>query len=149
MKNYKRLLNAAGFICFCLSVFQALIGFFPSLSLYFGAPEVLVEKYSALLLVSFLVSGLLALSGLFALSGAGTIQKLPVLKQALVLISLVFVVRGLLIVPEILLAAGLIDISIPVAMRFVVFSGVSLMIGLMFITGTVGRWHLFSTQNRR
>lgn len=149
MKNYKQALKMAGLSCFGLSLVQAGIGFFPSLSLYFGAPEALVQNYPVLVVTSLLIAGLLALFGLFALSGAGVIQRLPVLKQVLVLISLIFLVRGLLILPELLAVTGLIETSIPVAMRFVFFSGVSLIIALIFIGGTISGWHSFSIASEK
>ncbi|WP_022667699.1 hypothetical protein [Desulfospira joergensenii] len=143
MKDYQRSLKRAGLFCFGLSLFQAGIGFSPSLSLYFGAPETLVQNYPGLIITSLLIAGFLALFGLFALSGAGLIQRLPALRPALVLISLIFLVRGLLILPELLAVTGLIELSIPMAMRFVFFSGGSLLIGLIFARGTIAGWPWF------
>ncbi len=66
MNNFKQLLKSAGIICFALALFQVIIGFFPSLSLYFGAPEALIKNNYALILVSLLVSGILAIFGFYA-----------------------------------------------------------------------------------
>ena len=76
MKYFKQRLTLAGIICFVLAVFQVVIGFFPSLSLYFGAPEALVKNIFALIVVSLFVAGVLVVFGLYALSGAGSIRKI-------------------------------------------------------------------------
>lgn len=144
MKDFKQRLALAGMICFVLAVFQVVIGFFPSLSLYFGAPEALVKNSFALIIASLFVAGVLAVFGLYAFSGAGFIRKLPLLKQGLVAISCVFILRGLLLLPELLVVVGVFHVSIPVAPRFVIFSLGSLFIGIIFIAGTIGGWSSFS-----
>ncbi len=143
MKYFKQRLTLAGIICFVLAVFQVVIGFFPSLSLYFGAPEALVKNIFALIVVSLFVAGVLVVFGLYALSGAGSIRKLPLLKQGLVAISCVFIMRGFLLLPELLVVVGIFHVSIPVAPRFVIFSLGSLLIGIIFIAGTIGGWRSF------
>ncbi len=142
-KKYKQILLAAGASCFVLALFQGILGFSPSLSLYFGAPEALVESIYTLIAVSLLIAGLLAVFGLYAFSGAGYIRTLPWLKQILAVISGIFILRGFLLIPEFLVVMGIYEISIPVAPRFVVFSLGSLLIGFIFITGTIGGWNSF------
>jgi hypothetical protein len=144
MKDFRQRLSLAGIICFVLALFQVVIGFFPSLSLYLGAPEALVKNSFALIVASLFVAGVLVVFGLYALSGAGSIRKLPFLKQGLVAISCVFVIRGLLLLPELLVAVGVFHVSIPVAPRFILFSLGSLFIGIIFIAGTIGGWSSFS-----
>ncbi len=145
MNNSKHILLMAGVICFVLALFQAVIGFSPSLSLYFGAPEGLAKNIYALIFVSFSVSGVLVLFGFYSLSGAGCIRRLPLLKHVLVFISSVYVLRGVLLIPELLIVFGVLDVSIPVAPRFIIFSMGSLLIGLTFMVGTVGGWKSFSS----
>ncbi len=145
----KKSLKWAGLICFGLSFFQAVIGFFPSLSLYFGAPEKLVENVYALILVSFFVAGILFLFGLYAFSGAGYIRRLPYLKPLLVFISAVFTLRGLLLIPEFLIVTKVWTVQIPVAPRFIIFSIVSCFIAFLFIYGTVRGWHSFSAYPKK
>lgn len=144
MKNFKQILVLAGVLSSILALFQALIGFSPSLSLYFGAPEILVTNIYALIVASFFIAGLLAVFGLYAISGAGYMRALPWLKQMLVVISCIYLLRGLLLVPELLIMTGILDISIPVAPRFVLFSSGSLLIGLIYLTGIIGGWQTFS-----
>ena len=145
--NYKQYLMAAGALCFLAALFQGVIGFFPSLSLYFGAPEKLVNTPLALICASLIVSALLVGSGLYALSGAGRIQNLPWLRQTLLLISGVFILRGVALVPEIMVLMGLLNAAIPVPTRFAVFSGICLLMGLIFIAGTIGGWTSFPVRS--
>jgi hypothetical protein len=107
----------------------------------------LVKNIYALILVSFLVAGFMGISGFYALSGAGNIRTLPWLKQVLLIISGIFIMRGLLIIPELLVVMGVVQSSIPVAPRFVVFSIGSLLVGFLFITGTIGGWNSFPSKN--
>ncbi|MBU0972603.1 MAG: hypothetical protein KKC20_18295 [Proteobacteria bacterium] len=144
MKNFKQRLALAGIICFALALFQVVIGFSPSLSLYFGAPEALVKNIVALIVASLFIAGVLVVFGLYALSGAGSIRKLPFLKQGLVGISCVFIIRGLLLLPEFLVVVGVFHVSIPVAPRFILFSLGSLFIGIIFIAGIIDGWSSLS-----
>ena len=147
MKKFKRILVLSGVLSFAFALFQVIISFSPSLSLYFGAPEALVTNTYALILVSFIVAGILSIFGLYAISGAGYIRALPWLKQMLVVISGIYILRGLLLIPEVLVVTGAIHMSIPIAPRFVVFSAGSLLMGLFFITGTIGGWNSFPSRN--
>jgi hypothetical protein len=143
MLKFEKLLTLAGVLSFAVALFQALIEFSPSLSLYFGAPEALVKNVYALIMVSFLIAGILAGFGIYAISGAGHIRTLPLLNQVLIVTSIIYILRGLLVVPELIVVFGIIDVSIPVAPRFVLFSLGSLFIGLVYLTGTIGGWNKF------
>ncbi len=149
MLRFKQILAWAGGLSFGVALFQAAIGFSPSLSLYFGAPEALVENTQVLIIVSLFISLIIVLFGVYALSGAGYIRPLPWLKYILMGISGIYILRGLLLIPEILVVFGALDISIPVAPRFVFFSLGSMFIGLMYLRGTIGGWHTFSAESAR
>ncbi|MFZ5812472.1 MAG: hypothetical protein ACOY4F_10550 [Thermodesulfobacteriota bacterium] len=138
MNNSKRLLLFAGIICFTLSIFQIVIGFSPSLSLYFGAPESLVKNTNALIITSIIVGAIFALFGVYAFSGADKIIRLPWLKQILLCIGVIFLLRGLLLLPELLVVFNIIESSVHVAQRFIYFSIGALIIGFIFIKGTRG-----------
>ncbi len=137
------MLDLAGALCFLLATFHAVIGFSPALSFYFGAPEALVQNKYALIGVCFLVSLILGIFGLYALSGAGRIPALPRLNQVLIFISGIFILRGLIGIPEFLVVMGVIETSIPIAPRFVFFSMVSLLVGGFFITGVISKKQWF------
>lgn len=149
MKKSKQILVFAGVLSFAIALFHAVIGFLPSLSLYLGAPDVLVTNIYLLIIVSLLIAGIIAVFGLYAISGAGYIRTLPWLKQILVVISGIYILRGLLLVPEFLVVIGVLDISIPVAPRFVIFSLGSLLIGLIYLSGTIGGWNTFPSKKKR
>lgn len=146
MKNFRRILVFASLSSFTVALFQAAIGFSPSLSLYFGAPELLVKNTGALISVSLIFAVIIVVFGLYAISGAGYIRTLPWLKQILAVISGIYILRGLLLIPEGLVVMGVLNISIPVAPRFVVFSLGSLLIGLIYLIGTVGGWYTFPSK---
>ena len=78
----------------------------------------------------------------------GFIRRLPLLKQMLVVISCVYILRGLLLVPEILVVTGAFDSAIPVAPRFVIFSIGSLLTGVIFVAGTIGGWNELSLTDK-
>ena len=44
---------------------------------------------------------------------------------------------------------GVLDISIPVAPRFVIFSLGSLLIGLIYLSGTIGGWNTFPSKKKK
>ncbi len=108
----------------------------------------MVTNLYALIIVSLIIAAIIALFGLYAISGAGYIRTLPWLKQILVVISGIYILRGLLLIPELLVVMGVFHISIPVAPRFVVFSLGSLLIGLIYLIGTVGGWHTFPSKKK-
>ena len=147
LNRFRRMLIVSGVLSFTLAVFQIIIGFSPSMSLYFGAPEALARDVYALIFASFFVAGILVVFGLYALSGAGYIRPLPWLKQVLLAISGVFLLRGLLIIPEFLAVIGVVKTSMPSAPRFMVLSIGSLLMGFFFLTGTIGGWKSFPSKN--
>lgn len=146
MRPREKYLKTAGLISFALAFFQAVIGFFPGVSLYFGAPEILTKNYPLLVGTSLLVSALLVLFGLYALSGAGRIRPLPLLKPVLVGVTLIYILRGLILIPEILVVWGILDTSIPVAQRFIWFSCGALALGLLHLAGIIRGWTEFSSR---
>lgn len=146
MKPHKKILMTAGLINFGLAVFQAVIGFSPTASLYFGAPSALTENPTLLMGISLGVSALLILFGLYALSGAGRIQPLPWLKPILAVVTLLYLIRGLVLVPELFAILGLLDLSFPVAQRFLWFSGGALLLGLLHLAGIFRGWEEFPSR---
>lgn len=141
--QFRKWLAAAGILCFVLAFFQAVIGFFPSLSLYFGAPEILVDNIYALTVVSLFVALILLLFGFYAISGAGYIRPLPWLKPILIAICGIFIVRGFLLIPEALAVMEILQFPVPVEPRFIFFSLGSMVVGMFFLAGIRGGWNSF------
>lgn len=74
----------------------------------------------------------------YAFSGAGMIGKLPLLRTSLVLIGLVYTLRGLILAPQIYLFAVGNGSAVPP--RHLAFSAASLAIGLLYLAGTKATW---------
>ncbi len=105
---------------------------------FFGAGEklaVLAEEGSWIPgLVTFCIFSVLFIWGLYAFSGAGIIKRLPFLKIALVAISIVYSVRGIMHLPALFINPDKIT-------NLLIWSSlVSLIIGLAYATGTKQVW---------
>ena len=87
-------------------------------------------------IVTFGVAVVFFVWGLYAFSGAGLIKHLPFLKWALVIISAIYLLRGLLLIPPLIMAPKFVD-------SFLVWTSlISLMIGLAYAIGTKHLWSL-------
>ena len=78
-----------------------------------------------------------AVWGLYAFSGAGLIRRLPFLRLGLVLIASIFILRGLGVLPQLY---WLLTSSRPVEVRHIVFSLVSLTVGVFYALGAILSW---------
>jgi putative oxidoreductase len=86
-------------------------------------------------IVTLGVTAFLTLFGVYALSGAGWIKSLPLLKPALWLIGGIYTLRGLGLFAQIgMLAMG--QSGDHLAPKDLVFSLVSLLIGIIYLLGT-------------
>lgn len=135
-----RWLTAAAALCFGIALLHAAMIFMdPRAYAYFGAPQLGRAKAAGYSYPDLMTAGLVlifAAFGAYALSGAGRIRRLPLLRIGLVLIGMVFTLRGLVLIPELAgLASGA---DVPPRMAF--FSLVSLVTGVAFLTGTRSRW---------
>jgi hypothetical protein len=107
---------------------------------YFGAAQLipLLDKGSPWpAIITFGLAVIFALCGLYGLSGAGLLPHLPLLRLGLIDIGAVFTLRGLALVREI---PQFIRQSASLPGRELVFSSVSLVIGLLYLVGLVLRW---------
>jgi len=148
MSIYKRFLVLAGISGLLLAVFQVVITFNPAWSFYFGAPKNITDNYPLLVTTGVIAALFFAIFGLYGLSGAGVIRRLPLLRPGLCAISAVFILRGLLIVPQLLVITGLRPVVAPLPARFVVSSLISLTIGVIYLVGMAGKWkNLYIGQN--
>jgi hypothetical protein len=136
----KIILTVAGFLSFAVAAFQAVLTFSPAWCRYFGAPESLVSNLILLYVSSTVVTILFAICGLYALSGAGTFRRLPLLRTGLVFIGVLFTLRGLPFIQLFLIRQGVLQSSVPIPPTALESSLVFLVIGVAYLTGTVGRW---------
>lgn len=135
-----RLLLIAGYLSLAIAIFQAIISCVPTWSLYFGAPAEMVENRWLLLLLGEIAAGFFAIFGLYGLSGAGKIRRLFLLRTGLIVISSIYLLRGLMVVYELLIISHLISSPEAVTTQAVISSLVSLFIGLNYAIGTIGSW---------
>lgn len=101
---------------------------------YFGAGEDLAglaEQGSMIPgMVTAAISAVLFIWGLYAYSGAGLTRPLPWLRASLAIISVIYLLRGLAVIPAIILRPEVVD-------AFLVWSSaVSFLFGLSYAIGT-------------
>ena len=141
----KKLLIIAGGLSFAVALFQAVITFSPAWSRYFGAPADLVANIPLLYSAGLIAAVIFALFGLYALSAAGYVHPLPLLRLSLMGISAVYTLRGLLLIPQLLALVGSVPSSEAVTSQGVLSSLVALLIGCLYLAGTVGCWRSLGT----
>ncbi len=84
--------------------------------------------------VTLIITVVLFIWGLYAFSGAGLIRTLPLLKIGLVVISVIYLTRGLAFIPALLIMPDKVD-------AFIVWSSlISLVFGLCYAIGTQKIW---------
>ncbi|MBA2338952.1 MAG: hypothetical protein H0V88_01030 [Pyrinomonadaceae bacterium] len=143
-------LKLGGILSFAVALLHVVIIFVgASAYRYFGAGEDMAttaESGSAFpaVLTLFLVA-MFAIWGFYGLSGAGVVRRLPLLKIALILIGAVYTLRGVAVFQQLFQIA---TSSAEVAPREVVFSLVSLVIGLAYLIGTISNWRSLGASNR-
>jgi hypothetical protein len=140
MLNARRLLMIAGSLSLAVAVFQAVIVFSVPASRYFGAPEELLANPLLLIVAGFVMAAVFGLCGLYAFSGAGSFRRLPLLRLGLIVISLVYIWRGIVVFPLLLVLLGYIHTPVPLLPQALASSAVSLLIGVLYLAGTIGNW---------
>ena len=107
---------------------------------FFGAAQLipLLEKSaSRLALITFILAIIFVICGVYGLSGARVFPHLVLLRLVLIIIAAGYILRGLAFVKEVILVFGH---SASVPTRELVFSSVSLIVGLLYLTGLVLNW---------
>jgi uncharacterized protein YhhL (DUF1145 family) len=138
--------NASLIIAACLSAIAALLHVAiivggPDWYRFFGAGEKLAKAAEAgkwhPALVTLGIATVLGLWAVYALSGAGVVPPLPLLKAGLCLITAVYLIRGLAIIPFVI---GARDKTTP----FIFWSSVvCLLYGVTHLFGLVQIWPKF------
>jgi hypothetical protein len=138
--GYQKLLTLAGAVSLLVAVFQAVISFFPALSLYYGAPEWIVADWRLLLAVGLAAAVVFAVFGLYGLSGAGIIRRLPWLRTGLTAVGLIYTLRGLAVIPVVLIRLGVVQVSAPLDEPALISAIIPLVIGLLYLGGVKLGW---------
>ena len=104
---------------------------------YFGAPSLARQIEAGAPLVptamALAVAAVFVVWACYALSGAGAIRHLPLLRAALYTIAVVYLLRGVQVVPEVM---GVARGAVPG--RFAVFSAFSAFAGVAYLLGVIG-----------
>ncbi len=111
----------------------------PSWYRFFGAGEGMAERGSLTpTLVTIGIATVLAVWAAYAFSGAGLIARLPLMRTALVLISAVYLLRGLVVLPAFVLNPGGV-------MPFMIWSSLIVLVyGVCYAVGTWIAWPALS-----
>jgi hypothetical protein len=108
---------------------------------YFGAGERMARQAEQgslyPIVVTVAVTVAFAVFALYAFVGAGLALRLPLLRSGLAIITAIYLLRGLVLLPQLALyARG----STNVPFRWLVFSFLSLAIGALYLLGTIRLW---------
>lgn len=146
MQNGDRLLLGGGLLTGVASLLHiAIILGGPGWYRFFGAGERMARlaargsSYPTLITAS--ITAILGVWTLYALSGAGIIRRLPFLRLSLVLIAAIYLARGALGVPVVLLVEDPYTSELRARMTFmVVSSAICAFLGLCYAVGAAGVW---------
>jgi hypothetical protein len=129
-------LQVGGLFSLAFSIFQVCGAFLPPrVILYFGGPVKLQAENPVLFaLLCVFLGALVAGIGLYALSGAGKFRRLPFLRTVLIVVTSVFILRGLLIIPLLKIMFAHPESNV---LRFLVFSIIALGVGIIHLLGVV------------
>jgi hypothetical protein len=109
---------------------------------YFGAGEQiarLAEQGSPVpALLTLCIAAIFAVFSLYAFSGSGVLRRLPLVRLVLLMIGTIFALRGIAVIPQLIQMAHQ---GRPLLHRAVVFSAVSLCIGVIYLLGTALQWN--------
>ena len=148
MKNQWLILG--GILSFAVALLHVVIIFIGAPAYrYFSAGEDMAtaaESGSAFpVLLTLFLAAIFAVWGFYGLSGAGVVRRLPLLKIALILIGAVYTLRGVGIFQQLFQIAA--SSAEATATREIVFSLVSLIIGLAYLFGTISNWNGLGADN--
>lgn len=147
MRHPNRLLLLAGTLsCIAALLHLAIILGGAQWYRFFGAGEemaAMAESGSRQpAIITFCIALVLFVWALYAFSGAGMIRRLPLLKAGLVVISAVYLIRGIVLIPALIAKPEIVD-------GFLVWSSlICLVYGFSYAAGTRQVWNALSAANR-
>lgn len=145
--NWKTLLSIGGVCSTLVGLLHIVIIFYGAPAYrYFGAGEemaVMSENGSLLpAVVTLIIVFVFLIWGLYAFSGVGLIRRLPKLRLGLVIIGSIYTLRGVIIVFQIF---EIIVLNESLVINDLVFSIVSLFIGIVYLAGIRTGWQMLKT----
>jgi hypothetical protein len=135
MAKSNHYLIAGGVMSALISLLHLFLAVYPALYRFIGPDqsaltEMAAQGSSITTIVSVALAFLFAIWALYAFSGAGLIRPLPLLRIALIVISVIYLLRALFLLSEI----GMV-VNQGYPFRFMVFSTISLVAGLLYLFG--------------
>jgi hypothetical protein len=127
-----------------MAAVQSAISVWPAAAEYFQAPPTLLNDRVRLFVVGGTAALIPLLFGLYALSGAGVIRRLPLLRTALLLIGILFLLRGLFIILTFLVVLGV--RQGPLFLAGVATHLVFLSAGIVSLGGAVLNWNTLKSR---
>jgi len=148
VRQKERILVLAGWLSAAIAGLHVGIVFFGAPAYrYFGAGEDMARQAEAGSFVpaamTLAIAAVFAVFALYAFSGAGRFRRLPLLRTGLVAISAIYLVRGFSLLQE--LARYDSGAVLP---RHLAFSFTSLVIGLLYLAGTILLWPSLSSRQK-
>lgn len=147
----RRALLSAGLLSAAIAVLHVIIIFVGAPAYrYFGAGEEMARRAEAgsafPALLTAVVTLFFAAFAFYGLAGAAVAPRPPLLRTGLIVIGVIYALRGLLLAPQLVAYSS----NAPhLAQKDLVFSAVSLVIGLLFLFGTWHAWPNLRTVRRR
>jgi len=134
-RNYY--LITGGVLSAFISIFHVVLVFNPTLFSYVtpgqsALTEMALQGSSITTVASIALALLFAIWALYAFSGAGMIRRLPLLRAALIIIGIIYILRSLFLPSEIKMV-----LTQAYPLQFVIFSLISLVTGLFYIIGVL------------
>jgi len=129
-------LIAGGVISAFISIVHIFFAFMPQLYKYVdpgqgsGVAQLTEQGSSLITIASIILALIFAIWAIYAFSGAGLLTRLPLLRTFLIVIAVIYILRSLFLPSEINLV-----LYQGYPFRFVVFSAVSLVAGLLYLIG--------------
>lgn len=96
-----------------------------------------VQRPLTYAVLCIVVGLIVAVFGIYALSGGGMIRRLPLLRTLLAIATAIYILRGLLLIPQVPLV-----LKHPELVRFLIFSVIALVVGFVLLVGTVQTWKI-------
>ena len=138
MDSGRALLVVGGIVSGFISLLHVVLAMRPGLYRYIGPgagsglAEKAIQGSSWIVVAMVVLAAVFAVWALYGFSGAGLIGRLPLLRTGLIVIGAIYLLRALFIIPEIKMV-----LSEAYPVRFVIFSGIALLAGLLYVVGTL------------
>lgn len=147
---YTRYFIIAGMLSLSISLLHVAIIFAgPDAYIFFGAGKEMADADASGSwipdILTLAVACAFLVSALYAFSGAGLIRRLPLLKVVLIVIAIVYILRGLGVLGDLMNYFQLGHYPF----RNIVFSTVALLTGIVYATGIIKGFPYLSVQTKK